>query len=231
MRSSFRRRTPPLKSALFSLALIALASLSGTAKASLISVTDPNLSNLGYHAAIISAPGNVKDNGVTNEAQQGFNERQNVILNTDISVDGGTIKAGTLVSSHMIFLNSRGNTLLSQVGVVWEFSAKILGVMTDTWGTQEAATSSLLGAVGTVYPRDPFKYRGFDPTQKGIPDAYSIAGRYLTLDLRVIQPGDWVRVITEGDLRIVPTAVPLPAALWLIIGSFGGLAALRRRKA
>ncbi len=230
MRLNFGRLAPPLTCSLFSLAFATLVSFSGTASASLVSVSDPNLSNMGYHAEIISAPANVLDDGTTNKAQQGFNEKQNVLLNTDIAVDGGTIAAGTRVSSHMIFLNSKGNALLSQVGVIWEFSTNILGVMIDSWGTQEVATSALLGANGTRYPANPFKYRGFDALQSGIPDAYSIAGRYLTLDLRVIEPGDWIRVITAGDILDAPKPVPLPAAGWLMIGGFSGFVALRRRK-
>ena len=65
---------------------------------------------------IIDPPASVRDNGAVNVAQQGFNERQDVLLEEDLDVDeapgvccGAPIPAGETVNSHMIFLNVDGN--------------------------------------------------------------------------------------------------------------------------
>ena len=54
-----------------------------TVNASLVSVSATPLSTLGAGtaASIIAAPLNVNDAGISNTAQQGFDERQNVLLN------------------------------------------------------------------------------------------------------------------------------------------------------
>ena len=63
--------------------------------------------NVGPGGKIINPPSSVGDNGAgsTGYLQLGFDERQSVLLERDIQVDGGIIKAGTIVDSHMIFLN------------------------------------------------------------------------------------------------------------------------------
>ena len=143
---------------------------------------------------IIAPPGSVVHDppGAVNNHQQAFDEKQLVTLPANLLVDGGVIPAGTVVSSHMIFLNTQDTTSASDLNVSWQFDGPILGVMSDTNGTLEAASSTLLGAPGTTYPAA-FPNRGLE-TQ----DGYTISADIITVSMTVSEPGDWIRVVTEA---------------------------------
>jgi hypothetical protein len=168
------------------LVLASALSVPGQAEARLIAGQD-----------IIPAPPFIIDDppGAVNTHQQAFDERQNVLLPGDLSVDSGIIPAGTPVSSHMIFLNTEEGSA-SDLGVVWTFDGDVLGVMSDVNGNLEGACSALLGAPGTVYPV-PFTNRGLEAN-----DGYTVAGDQITVDMSVGEPGDWIRVVTEGALGV-----------------------------
>jgi len=190
----------------------------------------------GSFAEIIAAPANVNEDAAFNNAIQAFNEAQNVLLGADLTVDGGIIAAGTLVSSHMIFLNSGpGNdkTLIehgfgSSPAAKFTFDGDILGVMSDSNGALELA-SNFLGAAGTIYPVGTLSARGMEgnPLSGFNDDYYSFFGNEITVGMRVTEPGDWIRVVTVS-------AVPVPASV-LFLGSglaaIGAMGARRRRKA
>ena len=170
---------------------------------------------------IIAAPAFAIDDapGAENTHQQAFNEAQGVLLTSDLAVDGGTIAKGTVVYSHMIFLNTQGTTQASDQGVQWALDRNIIGVMSDIGGTLEAASSGFLGAAGTTYP-SAFGNRGLETN-----DGYSYVGNIITVDMYVTEPGDWIRVITAGPV------IPEPATLGLLgLGLFGLAARQIRRK-
>lgn len=178
--------------------------------------------------SIIAAPAHALDNIVTNTAMQGFNEAQGVVTSVAHQIDGGWLAAGTLVNSHMIFLNSPGTADLQHYGVIWTFANPIIGVMSDKGGTYEAASTFELGSPSTNYtdtsggggPAAPFSNRGMEAAPQ---DWYTIlTPTTLEVNMYVTEPGDWIRVVT---------AVPAPGAL--LLGSLGmGLVGwMRRRRA
>jgi hypothetical protein len=157
---------------------------------------------------IIAAPASIIDDppGATNDHQQAFDEAQGVLLAANLTVDGGIIPAGTVVDSHMIFLNTDGNTFATD-NQTWTFDGFILGVMSDQSGTLEVASSALLGAPGTVYPAAPFNARGMESN-----DSYLVAGNQITVVMSVTEPGDWIRVVTAAvidvEIDIKPGSFP-----------------------
>lgn len=201
---------------------ILLPLLATGAQAAIIGVTQGSWSTTGTacaptDAAIVGAPSQVLNGAVTNCAQQGFNEKQDVTLLANLAVDAGSIASGTVVDSHMIFLNGTGSTLHNE-GVIWEFDGDILGVMSDNDGELEEASSSILGAPGTTYPANGFNNRGLESG-----DSYTVNGRFLTVNMNVTQPGDWIRVVTAAP-------VPEPGTYAMLGAGLLGLAFLRRRK-
>ena len=195
-----------MKRVILTFAMVTLVGLATSANATIISVTQTQgNSNLGSAVITIGAPTHLLDDTTTNSGMQGFNEAQGVLTTVAHSIDGGgTIAAGTLVSSHMIFLNTLNNTLGVHGGVVWTFSDMIRGVMSNKSGTFESLSSFELGASGTNYtltfagsgPAAPFNARGIESnngTGLGTNDGYQIvANNAIQVSMRVSEPGDWI---------------------------------------
>jgi hypothetical protein len=175
---------------------------------------------------IITPPDWVLDDNVVNRGMKGFNEAQGVVTSQDYAVDNGVIAQGTLVDSHMIFLNSTGYTLLQHVSVEWTFDGVILGVMSDFWGNLEAASTAELGSPTTIYnvPASdpdrgaPYRARGMESGGR-YPDSYTIIDDHtISVTMRVTEPGDWIRVVTA------PPSFHAPEPTSFL--TFGGLLAL-----
>lgn len=197
------RRSTIVRSAFLGVSLgVAVLGIAGLAHASIAGVTAGGVK-------LASPPADSGNNGVGDDAAQlGFDERQVVVLAAALTVDGGVIPAGTAVNSHMILLNHESAadfTFLSVLNVSWTFNGAVLGVMSDIGGTLEAASSTLLGAPGTLYP-GPFNNRGLELAPGSLlrgaggitNEGYTIVGNTLIVGMQVAQPGDWIRVITAA---------------------------------
>jgi len=180
-------------------------------------------------AAIVSGPDiiaaiSVQEDSPTNTAQQGFNEQQGVVLSRDISVDGGTIAKGTRVDSHLIFLNTSGNTRADDAQK-WLFSGNILGVMSNKSGSLMNDSNDLLAAFNDYFTTGsslPFNAAGLEQNNFNTGDGYLLSGAALALRMVVTEPGDWIRVVTVSE-------VPVPAALFLFAPALLGFLGLRKK--
>ncbi|WP_298919435.1 VPLPA-CTERM sorting domain-containing protein [uncultured Roseobacter sp.] len=181
-------------------------------------------------AEIIAAPEFALDDNVTNTHMQGFDEAQGVFLNAALDADAGidAIAAGQLVNSHMIFLNTDGGARGEHFGVEWTFDGAILGVMSNSSGSLEFASTSILGAAGTTYQTAPLGARGLESnngTGASPNDGYLVfAPNSIRVSMEVTEPGDWIRVVTA----VAP--VPIPATMPLLLVGLGGLGFVARRK-
>jgi hypothetical protein len=143
----------------------------------------------------------------------GFDEDQNILIDTALSVDVGTgPAAGDLVASHYVFFDPDASTRV--VGFV-DFDADIFGVATST---AFLAASDFLANTGVTY---------LSPTLRGLEfgDVVEIDPtnpRRLLVDFTAHTPGDYVRVLT------MESVVPEPSTSLLIGLGLAGLSVRRR---
>ena len=160
-------------------------------------------------------PNSVGENTFNDNNLYGFNEDQNVNVETDpLALDIGSVNplpVGTEVASHYIFFDPDGTE--SQIGYV-DFDAPIFGIITS---------SSLLGAsdylanTGVTY---------LEPGLRGLEGGDSVWIDPLNpfrmmVDWDASTPGDYVRVLTqhspgavpEGGLTLGLLALAIPAMI------------------
>lgn len=146
----------------------------------------------------------------------GFNEDQNIFLNSDLAIDvgGSFLSAGQEVASHYIFFDPAGATTIT--GWV-DFDAEILGIITST---DNLAASDFLLNNDVTYLNPGL--RGLEANQ----DAAWIDPLYsnrLDLSFYASSPGDYIRVLTAHSAQ----AVPEPSTMLLLMA---GLLGLGRKK-
>ncbi|MCZ7562763.1 MAG: PEP-CTERM sorting domain-containing protein [Burkholderiales bacterium] len=147
----------------------------------------------------------------------GFNEKT-VTLGGALTLDAGSIAAGTLVQSHYIFFDPKDHQTVEtgsyQAGTTpITFAFPILGVISTKSGLD--ATNALFGVSGVTYATS---------TLIGLEsgDVYSFAGNTLSLDWSATDPGDHIRVITA--------AVPEPGTYAMILAGLGLMGFMARRR-
>jgi hypothetical protein len=217
--------------------LLAVFVLGGSAHAKIVN-TLGSADKLNPAVDHTGATGNFFDDTGDHVLIHGWDEKQNVLLDHDITVDitkagsyqrkftseNATISAGTRVSSHLLMLDPLQSE--TRTGV-FTFDREILGVivLSELKDDDRLLNSDFLGNPDTIYPTGHFQARGieFGPEQVTL----SADLHTLLLNLRASNPGDQIRVITAGVLpnSAVPVAVPLPratkaaslllAALWI----------------
>ena len=193
----------------------------------LAAVTLAALSATQASAVVVSAIGaseytgpstNITNGSPTSNTEYLYvNEAQGVTLGSALTTDQGTIAAGSIVDSHMIFLNRVGGALLD-IDATFNFSGRILGTMSDINGVNRLVPSDFLGGI--------FTYTNFNNRGLENSDDFSIGGvndTSLFAEFRVTQPGDWMRVVTVSN-------VPLPAGAVLMASGLAGFGLMRRRK-
>lgn len=158
----------------------------------------------------------VGDDTFQNPNLYGFDEEQNIVITSTITVDIGTNPtAGQTVASHYIFFDPL-NTGTSQQGFVL-FDADIFGIATSTTNLNN---SDFLANTGVTY---------LNPGLRGLEagDVVSIdAGdsKRLNVDWTAATPGDYVRVFTMFSEGAV---IPEPGTA--ILFGLGVLAVFRLR--
>ena len=203
------------KTILFASALL----MSVQAQAAIVGVTGQGVQ---IAPTVVEEDGVLSTDGNGRYVQNGFDEQQGVFLGSALDADAGvgSIAGNQYVNSHLIFLNTKGNTSASTTAA-WEFDGKILGIMSDTGGNLMEASDPLLAYANyftNTGGSSAFNLAGFESN-----DSYSGLGtNFLTVISNVREPGDWIRVVTVSE-------VPVPAALWLFAPALMGFLGLRRK--
>jgi hypothetical protein len=189
--------------------------MAGTASAAVVTGSLTGGSAAPGDFQLLMPPFSVGNNNQQdNDTLFAFNERQNVLLGSNLMLDqGGTVMAGTRVASHGVVFDPRNNRTL--VGSV-TFDRPILGLI---WSTNRLiATDTLFGLPGITYN---------SPGARGLENrdrpGTSFAGNVLTIN-------DWAASSPGDNIRVLTAAVPEPATWAMLILGFGlvGFAARRR---
>lgn len=205
-------KTALLFFALLILGFILSILLTNIANASIISADGNGIGTVDR--VLTTPPASVTSGFYTQFWQVGFDELQGVALPVDTATYGGVLPAGLVVDSHFIMFDKAG-VPGSDMAVTWVFDKPIVGIMVDSMGAHEVASSPYLGLPGTIYPNYLEDRRGIE-VFPGNPysDTLGVIGSTLYFGSHVTYPGDHIRILTSSG-----TVVPEPPAwvCWTLI--------------
>jgi len=196
----------------------------------------------------ITAPSSVYPGAYeSSDSITSFDEQQNVILSSDLSVDylsstgsTGTLSTGTQINSYFVHFDPIGTSVeaIDRITLAGSltFSEQIIGLIYTGLACplcpvtpQNLEASDYLGQTGTIYPTDGLG-RGLepnsDPYYTGRGDLFTLSADGLTLDLQFTAyplRTDQLRVITAST-------VPIPAAAYLFVSGLLGIGIWGRKK-
>lgn len=147
---------------------------------------------IGGSVTVIDPPLNTGNDNQQINALLGFNERQHVLLTTDLAIDDPEeiIPAGTVISSHYIIYDPPGSSTTIEGNVTVD--ANVIGVI---FNTETLNDSDFLGIPTTNYLNP--SLRGFEASAG---DAATIVDpNTVFFHLSAGTPGDYARIITISD--------------------------------
>jgi hypothetical protein len=170
------------------------------------------------------SPNTVGNNNFQSKNLYAFNEAQNVLLTSPMSVDilttgnAGLLPEGTVLASHYVFFDPVSGAVRGYV----DFDSDIVGLVTST---ASLAASDFITGTGVNY---------LTPAARGIEtddlvQISPISSNRLLLDLTTGTPGDYVRVLTARS-SAVPDGGPSIALLAFSIAGVGMLRLRFRRR-
>lgn len=177
------------------------------------------LTNGGTFVKLTDPIGNVGDNNHQTNNLYGFDEKQNVFLAADLTVDiaasgqSNPLSAGQEVASHYIFFDPAVNRVA--IGTI-EFDSDIVAIITSR--DNLIASDSLVNLSANY----------LSPSLRGLEggDSVTITGaRTIEVDFFANSPGDYIRVLTQFS----PAAAPEPGTFAVFLFSLFGIALVRHR--
>ncbi len=139
-------------------------------------------------------------------------ESQGVTVPVTLTTAGGTVPAGTMVDSSLIWVDPA--TYMNTQATI-DFSSDIVGIIIGSVGL--FLSDGLFGSDVVSY------FYGAFTGLEGIDSLTIVDADTITISFWTNNPGDYIRVLTA-------TPIPLPAAGLMLLGALGALGAMRRRK-